>query len=163
MPHVAIPNDLSGVVAGNLSGDSVNEYAYVWDGSDPGWTLNLRRRQYAELALVFAASGPSVKEIVALRSALPAYAARSAAEILSALRGCQRVALGTHLAFEAKGIASRCRGAGLTVEWVAREVSRYMLSNNVTGSWLIIEDNGLARSVYDRAMREGIRVVHTDA
>ena len=38
-----------------------------------------------------------------------------------------------------------------------------MLSNNVTGSWLIIEDNGLARSVYDRAMREGIRVVHTDA
>lgn len=115
MPHVAIPNDLSGVVAGNLSGDSVNEYAYVWDGSDPGWTLNLRRWQYAELALVFAASGPSVKEIVALRSALPAYAARSAAEILSALRGCQRVALGTHLAFEAKGIASRCRGAGLTL------------------------------------------------
>ncbi|HDS1674546.1 TPA: hypothetical protein QEL58_000016 [Stenotrophomonas maltophilia] len=157
------PNDLGGVVAANSSGDPADEYAYLWDGSDPGWTLNHTRWHSAELALVFAPSGPSIKEIVALRSALATYAARSAAEILSELRGCERVALGTHPAFEARGIADRCRGVGLAVEWVARDVSRYVLSNNVTGSWLIIEDNEFARSVYDRAMREGIRVVHTDA
>lgn len=156
-------NDLGGVAAGDPSGDPVDEYAYLWDGSDPGWTLNHTRWRSAELALVFAASGPSVKEIVALRSAIPSYAARSAAEILSALRGCERVALGTHPAFEARGIADRCRSVGLAVEWVARDVSRYVPSNDVTGSWLIIEDNELARRVYDRAIREGIRVVHTDA
>ncbi len=156
-------NDLGGGATGDPSGDPVDEYAYLWDGSDPGWTLNHTRWHSAELALVFAASGPSVKEIVALRSALPTYAARSAAEILSALGGCERVALGTHPAFEARGIADRCRGVGLAVDWVAKDVSRYVPSNDVTGSWLIIEDNELARRVYDRAIREGIRVVHTDA
>lgn len=49
----------------------VEKYAYMWDGSQLGWTMLRVELRHVRLALLFASDGPTVREVAEVRSLVP--------------------------------------------------------------------------------------------
>jgi len=71
-----------------------DDYSYLWDGTQPGWVLLRISRQHLSIAVAFAASGPTLREVASMRSAVPSFSALPPSEAFAALKGKSRVAVG---------------------------------------------------------------------
>lgn len=143
-----------------MKAHEVERYAYMWDGSQPGWTMLRVEQHYMHLALLFATGGPSLREIADARSLVPALSELTAAQCHAALKGQVRVELGRFECSDAAEIVERFKERGLWISMTPEDASGYLPRNELTGEVLIIEDNDLAQAVSDRAVAEGVRIGH---
>lgn len=142
---------------------TIDHYHYLWDGSEPGWVLMHVSRQTVKLALVFEGTSPNVREVKAVRSVVPAYAALSASEALAKFRGAASIGLGEFECREGRRVAEACRRRSLVVQEEVRDRSGYLPFNENTKACLIIEDDVLSKQVCEEALSRGLRVKHVEA
>jgi hypothetical protein len=142
--------------------DSVSQYRYLWDGSQPGWTLVRIYGERVELALAFSAEGPSTREVMSIRKVVPTFKSMPLSEVIEQLRGQQIFMLGQFETREARTLRQSCSEEGLTVTQKVNDVPRYILANELTNRALIIDDDELAKQVHDAALRHQIPVRHVE-
>jgi hypothetical protein len=66
---------------------ALNDFRYLWDGSEAGWKLMRIEKQKWRLTFMFAASGLSLQEIYRLRSLLDEFRNIPINVVLTKLRG----------------------------------------------------------------------------
>lgn len=143
--------------------NDIERYSYLWDGTQPGWTLTRVHRQAVSLTIHFGDRGPMLAEVKAIRAIIPAYNNRSAAEVLGELRGKPKLELGTFEIREGRHISKLCHHHGLTIEENVQDQSGYLPINELTNIALVIEDDPLLVAVSEEALRRGVPVKHIEA
>ncbi|WBR99981.1 hypothetical protein OU994_16795 [Pseudoduganella sp. SL102] len=141
---------------------SVENYQYLWDGSQPGWVLQCLSGHYVDLSLTFGSVGPSNAELMAARRTVPEYASLPLNEVLAELRGRHTLPLGRFLSDEARNVAATCRRQGLCVLEAVIKAPRYLPTNEVSQTVLLIEDDAIAREVFALALQHGVPVRHVE-
>ncbi|WP_398496189.1 hypothetical protein [Variovorax sp.] len=109
--------------------ESIEEFSYLWDGSEPGWVVVHHSEDREVLQVVFADGGPSVSEVKALRSVVPDLAERAAAEVLALLRGKTEFGLDEFESSSAKVLCKQCKALGLRVAGRGYEAISFSLIN----------------------------------
>jgi hypothetical protein len=139
------------------------DYSYLWNSTDDGWVLLCINRDVLLLTVKFSAEGPSLKEVAALRTAIPEFRSMSPGKAFAALKGKTEVSLGQFESKEGRHLVERCKACGLVLDTVSKNQSGYLPFNEKTNMTLLIEDNWLAEQVYREALAHGIRVRHVEA
>lgn len=142
---------------------SVDQYCYLWDGSQPGWELLCFHGTRITLTVKFAIDGPSPREFIAARKVIPDLKTLPLSVVIQRLKGLQFLQLGEFESKEARNISQACTKGGLTVIEQSNELPRYLLRNCLSGRALLIEDGELARQVVDTALLNQIPVQHVEA
>lgn len=138
--------------------DDIQRYSYLWDGSQPGWTLVRMSRQEVSLALLFVCGEPTLAEVKAVRSVVPAYKGQPTGNVLKSLKGVPRLELGTFGVREGNSLSALCREHGLVVEECFHDRTSYLPVNDITNRILAIEDNMINKAVQEEALRRGVPV-----
>jgi hypothetical protein len=136
---------------------TANNYAYLWDGTQPDWVLLRINRQVVSVTITFG-DAPTLKDVASVRAAIPAYAAMRPSEAFAALKGKYRLALGDFEAREGRRIEQDCKRHGLVVETAASDATTYLPFNEKSRRALLIEDHELAQAVCRSALAHGIRI-----
>ncbi|MBA8733426.1 hypothetical protein AAFM71_05080 [Chromobacterium violaceum] len=132
---------------------SVEEFSYLWDGSEEGWVLWRIRDDRSQISLNFDTAGPSISQIKILKKIIPAYQALSASELLKALRGKSCLELEELSGREAKVIADKLKQAGMQcIEKVSRRIRYGFIKNG--SMFLTVENDLLHQAVVERAIKE---------
>lgn len=136
---------------------SLDVYAYLWDGSDPGWELLWTSRVTWRVRVLFDGPWPARHELRKLRKLVPALGSLPARDCARALEGC------THYAYpesvgniERGSILEHARALGLRTDVAVEDRSSGLPVRN--DEVLIIEDGELARQVCERMKAEGVPV-----
>ena len=139
----------------------LDDYAYLWDGSDPGWRVRHIHHRVWRLEIVFGHDGPSTSEIRALRKLLPSLGSLPAREAFATLEGTPRYQLAEPVgAIERRWILDRTDALGLTVEATAEDLGSSIPVRN--DEVLLIEDDDVAREVVARMQAAGVRMEHIE-
>jgi hypothetical protein len=141
----------------------VEDYRFLWDGSEPGWILVHMSRQTVKLSLVFGDKGPDLRQVKAIRKAVLAYAALPASEALASLRGHSSIDLGEFESREARSLARDCRDIDLVVQEQVIDHSGYSLFNEKNKVCLLIQDDALAKQVCEEALSRKLPVQYIEA
>lgn len=138
--------------------ERIDEYKYLWDGSQPGWVLKRFCGNYIDLSLAFPSTGPSTRELMSVRRTVAPYRALPVKEVVTQLRGQESLLLGRFEPKEARVIAAACRREDLNLVESIVDAPEFLPMNELTGVALIIEDDLLAEHVYTEALLHGIPV-----
>jgi hypothetical protein len=92
----------------------------IWNGTEPGWVV-LRRTEDREHLVVMFEHGADVRDLKALRAALPQLAASPPNDVL-ALKGVLRFDLGGHESSEARRLKALCGAQHLVVTGHGRQL-----------------------------------------
>jgi hypothetical protein len=141
--------------------DSLAEYEYLWDGSEPGWTIQQRDESRARVSVVFETDSPSVNELKKLRQVFPGYSDIPLSELKASLQGRNDHEIGDFESSEVHEMASNCDKAGLVLRIDAYQHRTYLPVNEITSIALIIEDDDLAKAVAEHAIERGLPVRHS--
>jgi len=99
---------------------------------------------------------------MAVRRTVPEYTSLPLNEVLAKLRGCNSLPLGRFLSDQARKIATRCSREGLCVLETVIKAPRYLPTNEVSQTVLLIEDDALAKEVCALALQHGVPVRHVE-
>lgn len=143
---------------------NVDQYSYLWDGSQAGWVLLRLLRSTSSLTVSFPDGSASVKDARALRATLPEFGSFTAQDTLRRLAGRPTVELGSFEQREARRIVKALEAQGLTVKESALNEVCYIPFNESTKSILLIdEDEELAAAVEQKALASGVRTRDVEA
>lgn len=132
----------------------------MWDGSQPGWTLQHFDRIEWAVTFNFASTGPSAREVSSLRTLLDAFRDLPMSDVLAQLRGLQTYTTPEPLGnLEMRWIVDRANRIGLDTTPSPTDRSGY-LSVFSDCSAMIIEDDDLAAQVTQRMLDAGVPVQH---
>lgn len=146
-----------------MSTSPIEEYKYLWDGSQPGWSLLRIYSEWVELTLKFAPAGPSSRELLAVRKTVDGFKAMSLGDVAARLAGQSNFWLGKFESGEARAILNECNQAGLTVQQQVSKLPPYLLTNVLTNRALVIEDDEMARRVVEAALLYNLPIRHVEA
>ena len=138
--------------------DSLTEYEYLWDGSDPGWTIQQRDESRARVSVVFETDSPSVNELKKLRQVFPTYRDVLPSTLKASLQGRNEYEIGDFKSSEVHEMASNCDEVGLVLRIEVYHSKTYLPVNEITSIALIIEDDDLAKAVAEHAIERGLPV-----
>ena len=140
---------------------SLDEYRYLWDSSQPGWTLNRVNQLDWNVTFHFAGTGPTPAEVSAIRSLLDCFRDTPMSAVWSQLRGQSSYMLKDTLGnLEMRWLVDASDRAGLKTS-VSSINSGGCLPVHVDGHMLIIEDDGLAAQVAQKMIGAGVPVSDT--
>lgn len=135
----------------------VEAYAYLWDGSEPGWKLRWTRRPAWRIRVVFAGAQPTKDEVRALRLLVPELGVLAAKDVLADLGDASHYdwpeAVGSS---EKDVILERAAKLELKVDVVEEDHGVGVPVRN--GEPLVIEDDAVAREVCARMEAAGVEV-----
>ena len=72
-----------------MSAAEIHTYQYLWDGSQPGWVLTRLSGNYVDLSLKFELSGPSTRELMAVRRSVREFKSVPLNQLIEQLRRCR--------------------------------------------------------------------------
>lgn len=139
----------------------LDEYTYLWDGTQPGWVLLQSNLELVDPVLLFPPGGPSLEMVAYVRKVLPEFADLSSAQVYAELKGKQRVPLERCSAERASALVELLGIQGISLDLFPIP-SGYLPANRISGSALIIEDNDEARAVCAEALRRGVPALSVD-
>ena len=138
------------------------DFSRLWNGSEPGWVVVRHTEDRERLQVVFANNGgPTVPEVKALRSVIPALAKQSASEVLANLRGTSELSLGEHESSAARKLRSQCEELGLRVNGQAHQAVSHSLINELLKVYLVIEDAATCSAIAEEAIKRGLPIRHS--
>ncbi|MDH1109261.1 hypothetical protein N5C55_18900 [Pseudomonas otitidis] len=138
-----------------MKNSMVEEYSYLWDGSQDGWCLVSLPRE-VEVFWDLDCRPAGAKDILAL-SRLERFSDFSKADLLKYLKGGGVVSLGV-IKSSSVGSFVEALGAGEGLYIENLEV-RYVIFNELTKAALIVEDNDLYKLLKQRMVFNGVKVV----
>lgn len=138
--------------------DDLSEFSFLWDGSEPGWTLIRGSHTEWTITVAFTSPGATVQDVRALRLAVPEFRDQTASSVFSAVRGVASIVVADSVgnttcrerlqALERNGLKATAEAR--VIHW-GQPMSKDQMV-------LLIEDEGLARAVAERMEREGLPV-----
>lgn len=138
--------------------DDLNEFSYLWDGSEPGWTLAKGSYTRWTIAVAFTSAGATVREVRALRLAVPELRSQTASAVFSAVRGVRSIVVADSVGNTAcRELMQALERNGLRATATAK-VTHCGLPISKDQIALIIEDDDLALAVAERMEKEGVPV-----
>ena len=143
---------------------SIDDYKYLWDGSQPGWELQRIDKIIWRVVFKFGESGPSKKEIVDLHKLLPEFKSKSVTEVYKILYDQSFYQLQDMLGnIEARSIYEEASKLGIMVEIESIDDSDYLVVFKDDHA-LIIDDNELYKLVVQKMIDKNVKVniVHID-
>lgn len=142
--------------------DELDSVKYLWDGSEPGWRLQIAYRSEEHFTFLFSPNGPSLREIMALRRLLPELCEVPVARVFTLLKGQTRFARDVLLCSRAAWILRQAAAAeGLRFETVWKDCTSYLPTR--AGEAMLIRDDALARRIAERMIQAGVPVDHVAA
>jgi hypothetical protein len=138
----------------------LSEYKHLWDGSEKGWILQRFDRDLMEIEILFDETGPSIKEIKALRSVIPEYGRRKIKAVFDELRGQRQIRIGEFESIEGRRIAEACDKEKVRTRIKGRVETTFLPFNKETQLALVIEDDTVALAVAEEGIRQGMKVEH---
>ena len=142
---------------------SIEDYRYLWDGTEPGWML--QRFDHAECYLVFefADGGPSSKEIMQMHKCLPELRKEKTSHVYRVLDKVPSYRTTESLGnIEAQNIRSTASKLGLNVAIEVEHNISYLPVFNEKQA-LLIDDEDLSKQVVKKMIEAGVPVVETYA
>ena len=140
---------------------SIENYKYLRDGTEDGWTLQEINRTSWKLTFSFESAGPTMEQITKLRNLLPELKGKSSAQVLKILKGKSQfepeATFGNISMQQIKNLAS---AAGLSFKTNAIEHKNYLPTRN-GNQVLVIESEELAIEIALNMKKAGIKVVET--
>jgi len=138
----------------------IDEYRYLWDGSEPGWRLRETDFTVHYISFCFGECGPSKADVLALRRLLDEFRDRPMHEVWNQLRGSESYTIPRDFTnLEMRSLVERAERAGLTVTLDGEQRGGY-LPISADGGALIIEDDELAKAVAEKMIAAGVPVEH---
>lgn len=139
-----------------MSTEDLDEFAYLWDGSQPGWELHWTNHLVWRVT-VHLTGGSSPGEVSRLRKLIPELGAMSALHAYRAVQGQTSIPYPGELGNIEKGsVLRRAEELGLRVTAEVRDCSGGVPYRD--GFVLHIEDEDLVRRVCDKMRASGCRV-----
>lgn len=143
---------------------SLDEYAYLWNGTQPGWRLQYFCRMEWLITFRFSLNGPTLEEVRKLRGLPDEFRDTPTSEVWNRLRGQQSYTLADARSnLEMRRLTEDAGRLQLPVSVEARDDSGY-LPVHVDGFALVIEDDTIADKVARRMIEAGVEVeeIHVD-
>ncbi|WDQ16156.1 hypothetical protein [Rhodopirellula sp. P2] len=143
---------------------SLDEYRYLWDGSQPGWTLHRVNQIDWTVTFHFDATGPSALEVSAMRTLLDCFRDLPMAAVWAQLRDRSSYTTTDSVGnLEMRWLVDAADRAGLRTTPNPTD-SGGLLPVHVDGHALIIEDEKLAAEVMLLMLDAGVPAtdVHVD-
>lgn len=139
----------------------LDDYAHLWDGSEPGWRLHVTNHLMWRIRIVFSDSRPTTRELRAMRRLLPELRAQPVREVMASL-GCASsydlpAAVGN---IEMYDLMRRAEALGLNAKATVEDHSWGVPVRD--GCALVIEDEQLARRVWEQMEAAGVPVHFTE-
>ncbi len=141
-----------------MSTNTNARFEHLWNGSEPGWVVVRHREDLVDLNIGFSENGPTIQELMSLRTVAPALEVKPAADVVRMLKGAQSFHLGTFESAAARRMRSQCESVGLRVASRGYASTRYSLINEETSRLLLIEDSDMLSSVAEEAINRGLPV-----
>jgi hypothetical protein len=143
--------------------DTLAAFAYLWDGSQPGWRLRVSCRYERRLVLHFGASGPSVQQVAALREVFDELRGQTPQAVLTALKGKESVTLDTVFGpIDAARLVRAAENNGVRAEVCRTDIVSYGFQNKATGVALCVENVDEAAAIANRMTAQGVPVDHEE-
>lgn len=133
-----------------------SEYAYLWDGSDPGWTVDGHIEDRAHVRILLPEKGIDADFLNALRRTFPQLAHDAPHTLRSGLEATGGFDCGTMDSTNAYALRRKCLAAGLRFDSQDRTLIRYFFINERRNAVLFIDDAMLAIRVGAEAIRRGL-------
>ena len=140
---------------------SIENYKYLWDGTEDGWALQEINRTSWKLIFLFESVGPTMEQITKLRNLLPEFKGKASAQVLKILKGKSQfepeAAFGNISIQKMKNLAN---AAGLSFKINAIECKSYLPTRN-GNQVIVIENEELAFQIAQNMKKAGVKVVET--
>mgnify|MGYP000521896895 CR=1 FL=1 len=142
----------------------LEEYKYLWDGSDNGWYLQYLESTSWFLIFRFSEEGPEKHELTKLHRLVPELKGKSLPFLYRKLKGqseyCTEESYGN---IEVRELENKSKDLFLNVQVKAIDSSGYLPMHR-QGSALLIEDEHLSALITKKMIEEGVEVVvvHAD-
>lgn len=143
---------------------NIEEFKYLWDGSEPNWSLQHIDHVVWHLVIHFGEMGPSTHEIIKIRKIVPELKSKKVTSIYQELKGHSIYRTQEKYGnLESRKLSSQASELGLNVELESEQIGGY-LPISKDNSALIIEDDCLAKMVVEKMIEAGVKVVdvHVD-
>jgi hypothetical protein len=143
---------------------SIEEFKYLWDGTEPGWFLQHIDHVVWNLIIHFRESGPSNQEISKLYKIVPELSSKKITSIYKELKGHSIYRTQENYGnIESRRLYSQAIELGLNVELESKQIGGY-LPISKDNSALIIKDDSLANMVVEKMIEAGVKIVevHVD-
>lgn len=139
----------------------IEEYCFLWDGSEDGWELHYTDHLIWTAKFHFGDSGASQKEIIALRKLIPELGKLSLSESVKMLKRETSYICKTHYGnIESRSLADESKVLGLKCELVSKQIGGYLPVRN--GLALVIEDEEISKIACQKMKDAGMPVIaHT--
>jgi hypothetical protein len=138
--------------------DILERYAFVWDGSQPGWTLDVTHYQVAIVVAHFGPSGPTLTEIKALRELDETLGALPIREVYARVGKQSRVVLGRYAGMLLRRIHLGAQAAGIQVTEESARSTWFSLIHAASGRRIDIADEDEGRQLVEAMQARGRRV-----
>jgi hypothetical protein len=133
-----------------------SKYAYLWDGSDPGWTVDGHIEDRAHVRILLPENGIDARFLNVLRRTFPQLAHDAPSALRSRLEATGGFDCGTMDGTSAYALRRKCLAAGLRFNSEDRTLIRYFFINEQRNAVLFIDDAKLAIRVGAEAIRRGL-------
>ena len=141
---------------------STETFERFWNGSDPGWVVLRHIENQVSTSIEFGATGPSARDIQALRLCVDRYRDLPASVALRELANVHVLDLGTQESTSARKLLLRLEAEGLRVIQRGEQVVSDIMFNELTNMAAVIEDELVARQVIQDALANGVVVRHVE-
>ena len=141
-----------------MNKSEIDNYSYLWNGSEPEWHLRSLPRQIE--AVIFFEAGVTGRDILKLKNISSDYAKIPTVELLSKLKGMTSVNLDVISMDAAVNLEKKCKESGVELRLIEKE-ARYVIVNDMKKCILAIEDNDIYREVKERMLSAGVSIRST--
>ena len=139
--------------------DPVDRSRHLWDGSEPGWKLCYVELIVWGITIQFASSGPSLREIAAMRKLLDEFRDKPASEVLDRLRGVREYQLDHSFDdTSSRHLVEKATQLSLNAKRQPYDRSGY-LPIDPNGGTLLIERDDLSNQVVKNMLKAGVPVI----
>jgi hypothetical protein len=138
---------------------SIEEFKYLWDGSEPKWLLQHTDHVVCHLKILFGEKGPSKEEILKLYRIVPELKSDKLTSVYKKLKGHSTYRTQESYGnIESRSLYTQASTIGLNVELESEQIGGYLpISKNNFA--LIMEDDNLAKRIVEKMMESGAEIV----
>jgi hypothetical protein len=144
-----------------LDADALSEYAYLWDGSDPGWAVHSHYHHQEAVRILLPENGVDLHFVKTLRSLSPDIAHEPPAALRDRLEIAGCFDCGIMESRDAYALRRKCAEAGIIMASEGCSLVIHRLVNERRNSALLIEDEALAFALGEEALRRGVPSRHS--
>ena len=135
----------------------LDEYSYLWDGSQEGWCLALLPPTIG-VTIFFLKEGAVAKDLMKLKSSAPSFFNFSAGELLRQFKGKKKIELGQMDLKIANELLRTLKASQFDVA-LGGQVDRYVIVNQKSNTILSIENNEMYKAIKNKMLVNNIPVI----